>query len=225
MNRIIVRLSTVALAVLLAGGVIVFSDVTTSKHNLGSGGTLADKSTNEDEVCVFCHTPHAANPSQPLWNHTQSAGGWTPYPSGGTMQSSPGTPSGISALCLSCHDGSVAVNSLVNPPNDLGANPAMGQGTELNSSFQIASGRPTNMGTDLSNDHPVSFVYDGTLAGNDGNLETPVSTAWVDAGNTVPLFSGSLECASCHDPHDTTNAPFLVKSNSGSGLCKTCHQQ
>jgi len=225
MNRFLVRLGFVALAVVLAGGVMVYPDVTSSKHNLGSGGTLADKSTNEDEVCVFCHTPHAANPSVPLWNHTQSAGGWTPY-SSTTLQSSPGTPSGISALCLSCHDGSVAVNSLVNPPNDLGgANPAMGSGTELNVSFQIASGRPTNFGSDLSNDHPVSFIYDGTLATNDGNLNTPVSTSWVDAGNTVPLFGGSVECASCHDPHDTTNTPFLVKSNAGSALCKTCHQQ
>jgi len=225
MNRFLVRLGVVALAVMFAGGVVVYSDVTSSKHNLGSTGTMTDKSTNEDEVCVFCHTPHAANPSVPLWNHTQSAGGWTPY-SSSTLQSSPGTPSGISALCLSCHDGSVAVNSLVNPPNDLGgANPTMGSGNELNGAFQIAAGRPTNFGSDLSNDHPVSFVYDATLASSDGSLNTPDSTSWVDAGQTVPLFGGSVECASCHDPHDTTNTPFLVKSNAGSALCKTCHQQ
>lgn len=224
MKRLSTRLGAVAIALIFAGAFVVYSDVTSSRHNLSSGGTLTDKSTDEDQICVFCHTPHQANPATPLWNHGASAAGYTTYTST-TMQASPGSPSGISALCLSCHDGTVAVNNLVNPPNDLGANPTMGSGNELNASFQIDTGNAAYVGTDLTNDHPISFTYDGTLATNDGNLNTPTSTDFVDAGSTVPLFGGSLECASCHDPHDDTVEPFLVKSNAASDLCKTCHQQ
>ena len=46
---------------------------------------------------------------------------------------------------------------------------------------------------------------------------------WVDAAHTVPLFGGKVQCASCHDPHNNTNEPFLTKTNDGSQLCFTCH--
>jgi predicted CXXCH cytochrome family protein len=225
MKRPFFRLGAVAIALAFAAGYVGYAAVTGSSHDLSSGGPLTDASTDEDQICVFCHTPHNAGVAVPLWNHQATVAGYTVYDSS-TMQATAGSPpGGISALCLSCHDGTVAVNNLYNPPNDLGADPTMGSGTELNASFQIDPNRPAYTGTDLSDDHPVSFAYDGTLAGDDGNLETPASTDWVDAGQTVPLFAGNLECASCHDPHDDTVEPFLVKSNGASALCKTCHQQ
>ena len=39
------------------------------------------------------------------------------------------------------------------------------------------------------------------------------------------LFGGLVECASCHDPHDNSNAPFLVMANTASALCLTCHDK
>lgn len=224
---------TVGIAAVLAlAGVMGFTDVTNSRHNLTTSGPLTDKSTNEDQVCVFCHTPHQASPSVPLWNHTLSAvASYGIYSSGNspTLDASDlsdiGGGTDISNLCMSCHDGTIAVNSLGNPANDTGANPAMGSGTELNAAFQIASGRATNLGSDLTNDHPVNFTYDATLATADGGLVTPASTSFVDAASLVPLFSGKVQCASCHDPHDNTNQPFLVKDNTGSALCKTCHSK
>ena len=46
-----------------------------------------------------------------------------------------------------------------------------------------------------------------------------------DGAGEIPLFGGTVQCASCHDPHDNTNAPFLRKTNTASALCSTCHQK
>jgi predicted CXXCH cytochrome family protein len=91
------------------------------------------------------------------------------------------------------------------------------------------------VGTDLSDDHPIGFTFDATLATDDGGLYDPTATdADVAArpGNIdVALLFGTgndqMECASCHDPHqsDATATPFLRKSNSGSALCLTCHNK
>ncbi|MCB1037692.1 MAG: cytochrome c3 family protein, partial [Acidobacteria bacterium] len=122
--------------------------------------------------------------------------------------------------------GTVSVAALYNTPNeppinDNNANIVVTAGGNVTAAGLI-TGNP-NVGTDLTNDHPVNFTYDGALATLDGELVTPVSVDWVDAGNTVPLFGGTLQCASCHDPHNDTNTPFLVRSNASSALCTTCH--
>jgi predicted CXXCH cytochrome family protein len=126
---------------------------------------------------------------------------------------------------MSCHDGTIGVNDLGNPANDTGANPTMGSGSELDAAGKLRAGRPTNMGSSLTDDHPVNFTYDAALATADGGLVTPFSTSYVDSAQQIPLFGGKLQCASCHDPHDNTNEPFLTKSNTGSQLCTTCHQK
>jgi len=206
------------------------SSVVDTKHNLSStagADQITDKSTNEDQICVFCHTPHQASPAAPLWNHTQSSTASYGVYTSATLDASDVTDIGggtdVSNLCMSCHDGTVGVNDLGNPANDTGANPTMGSGNELDASGRIASGRPTNMGSSLTDDHPVNFTYDAALATADGELVTPDSSAYVDAAHTVPLFSGKVQCASCHDPHNNTNEPFLTKANTGSQLCSTCH--
>ena len=232
MRRLFIWLVGIAVVVGFAA-VGTFSDVTNSSHNLSTSGPLTDKSSDEDQICVFCHTPHEATVTVPLWNHSMSAvASYDVYSSGTspTLDAVDLTDIGggtdISNLCMSCHDGTIAVNSLGNPSNDLGANPTMGSGTELNVSFQIDAARATNLGQDLSDDHPINFTYDSNLALTlDGELADPFDTAYVDAARTVPLFNSKLQCASCHDPHDNTNQPFLVKDNTGSALCLTCHQK
>jgi predicted CXXCH cytochrome family protein len=84
-------------------------------------------------------------------------------------------------------------------------------------------GGTSKIGSDMRNDHPVSFTYDAALATADGRLVVPVSASWVDASRKIPLFNGKLECASCHDVHDDSNSPFLRKNNAGSALCLSCH--
>lgn len=229
MSRFRAACTITTIAALAACAVAVASDVTNTRHNLSStSGTnqITDKSTDEDQVCVFCHTPHQSNPAAPLWNHTGSSVASYGVYASPTLNASPADIGGgtdTSMLCMSCHDGTIAVNNLVNAANDTGGNPTMGSGHELDVTGKIIASRGSNLGTDLSNDHPVNFTYDAALATADGGLVTPASASHVDAGHTIPLFAGKVQCASCHNAHDDTNRPFLTKSNTGSALCKGCH--
>ena len=209
--------------VVLSGvtGLAVAQTVVGTSHDLG-----VPAEGNTPEVCVYCHTSHqatTASSQDPLWNHTLQVLTTTygVYASA-TLQATPVEIGNVAAgsasasfLCMSCHDGSVAPSSLYNDPN---------------------SGAPTaipaitgnaNLGADLTDDHPINFDYDGALVTADGGLATPVSTSSVDAGGLIPLFggTGSVQCASCHNPHDPTNIPFLRVSNVNSGLCTTCHNK
>ncbi len=226
---------TIALALLgiAACASLSVAQISGSHHDLSTGGGIVDKSTNESQKCIFCHTPHQTGMTAiPLWNHTLASTATYGTYTGLDMQSTPaeiGGGSAVSNLCMSCHDGTVAVNSLGNK-STLGT-PTMGSGNELNASFQIAAGREANMGTSLSNDHPINFTYNAALATADGELVTPVSATSVDAAGHLKLFPGTgslvstVQCATCHDVHKTTNPPFLTLSNSGSALCLSCHQK
>ena len=173
----------------------------------GSAHDFSSQGWSGGQICEPCHTPHNASTAGPLWNHAVSAASYTLYASG-TMDAGPAQPAGVSLLCLSCHDGTVALDSFGG---------ATGTNTITGSAL---------VGTDLSNDHPISFAYDSTLASSDGELHDP-STASTTLGGTIDadlLFSGQLECASCHDVHDAAGNAFLLKiDNAGSALCLTCH--
>ncbi len=220
----------IAVVVMIAGA--AGAQVVGSAHDLSSTGPGAQ--TNVNRVCVFCHTPHqatAANGQDPLWNHTLSSTASygvygssslnaTPTDIGGAVAGS----ANASNLCMSCHDGTVSVASVWNAPNespidDNPANITIAAGGNVTGGGLI-TGNP-NLGVDLSNDHPVNFTYDTALANADGGLYDPAVTSAVSA----LLFGGTVQCASCHDPHDTTNEPFLVMSNSASALCLTCHNK
>ncbi len=180
-----------------------------SKHNLSVSGPGTIKSTTENEVCVFCHAPHSARTTGPLWNKRDPIATYTPYASS-TMKAVVGQPDGSSIMCLSCHDGTIALGSIVSSPYQI--------------SFGGISTMPagkTNLGTNLSDDHPVSFVYNSALATTNGQLRPPASII-----APVSLDTGSrMQCTSCHDAHDDTYSKFLVMSNQGSALCYSCHDK
>lgn len=219
-------LGTAALLFMLAVHPTNAQSVVGSKHDLSSSGPGA--TTNVGRVCVFCHTPHqpAGVTADPLWNHTiSSTANYLVYASS-TLDATPtdiggatATSASVSNLCMSCHDGTVAVSSLYNEPNELNGAPiTVTAGGNVNGSGLI--GGTPNLGTDLSNDHPVNFTYDAALSTTDGGLNDPAGAA------VAPLlFGGLVQCASCHDPHNNTNAPFLVMSNANSALCTTCHNK
>ena len=78
------------------------------------------------EVCIFCHTPHGGRSNvggvagmAPIWNRRLSDPmSFMPYTSpnfdGQDMLGTPGRPKGVSLACLSCHDGAVAFDALIN---------------------------------------------------------------------------------------------------------------
>jgi predicted CXXCH cytochrome family protein len=157
-------------------------------------------------MCVYCHTPHtAAKPG--LWNRNDSSTIYTPYRSS-TLKASVGQPTGASKLCLSCHDGTVALGQI---------HSRQGQIQMKGLAQQMPIG-PNNLGTDLSDDHPISFQYNSALVAANGQLQSPPM-----AGPVHLDASGQLQCTSCHDPHNDANGKFLVMNNTGSALCLTCH--
>ncbi len=199
----------VAVAVtLMTGQGWAAQDVANTPHNLSSSGQFEIKSATIDEICVFCHTPHNALPQTPLWNRDLPGSIYNEYQST-TMQATPGQPTGSSLLCLSCHDGTVAMGSLRNPPNNVT--------NDLLTTFLL--GRRSDLGTDLTNDHPVSFAYDTGVQSADGKLAHPSSIG-------LPLEPGNLlQCSSCHDAHEADIIPFLRKTTLNGELCTTCHLQ
>ncbi len=181
-----------------------------SKHNLSASGPGTIKASSETEVCVFCHTPHNASKNiRPLWNKKVSAATYTPY-SSSSLNAIVGQPDGSSILCLSCHDGTVALGSVISSSAGI----SFGGLTTLPS-------RKTNLGTNLSDDHPISFLYNATLATMNGQIKQPTSI-------TPPVSldkDSKMQCTSCHDAHDNSYDKFLVTSNQGSALCYSCHDK
>ncbi len=207
------------LAGLLGWAASGMAGISTTKHNLSVSGPATNtyKATSETQICVFCHTPHNTNPAAPLWNHKLSAAVYTPYGSNTLVAAAPGQPSGMSKLCLSCHDGTVALGGVQNLPF---GHMTAGTVTGLEAFLTGTS----NLGTDLRNDHPISFTYNAALAA--ANLEL-VSPALL-TGKIKPDSNGLMQCTSCHDPHSDVNPKFMHVgyvdgAGYGSPLCKTCH--
>ncbi len=190
----------------------VAQNLITTKHNLSVSGTGTIKAETENEVCVFCHTPHKAKKQDysPLWNRSDPGGTYTMYSSTTTHFGAVTKPDGSSTMCLSCHDGTVALGSVLSrtAPISFGAVTTLPAGK-------------TNLGLNLKDDHPISFTYDAGLAALNGQLFTPDAIA-----APVTLDANSkMQCTSCHDAHDNTYGKFLVASNRQSALCYSCHNK
>ena len=81
-------------------------------HNLSVTGPGSVKATSEQEICIFCHVPHNSRPDRPLWNRSDPGLTFTLYNSS-TTHAVLGQPDGASILCLSCHDGTIALGSVI----------------------------------------------------------------------------------------------------------------
>jgi predicted CXXCH cytochrome family protein len=183
--------------------------VVNSVHNLSVAGPGTIKATTETEVCIFCHTPHNSKPAGPLWNRNDPGVTYVLYNSS-TIQAVPGQPDGSSTLCLSCHDGTIALGNVVSRTTDISFSGGV---------TRLPAGK-TNLTTDLSDDHPVSFRYNSALAVADGQLKDPSSITY-----PVSLDNEKVQCTSCHDPHKNVYSDFLVESTKFSGLCFKCHDR
>ena len=203
-----VALATTAMLWSTAAAAQVRVNSPANKHNLSTSGPGPVKSTTMTEVCIFCHTPHNANPAAPLWNQTLSGATYQVYAST-TLEATVGPPGGSSKLCLSCHDGTIAIGNTVNS----GTLAVQG----VNTQGRLTG--PSSLGTDLRSSHPIALV---PVVGSE-IVKPP-------AGSPVKLdATGQVQCVSCHDPHrmdvDSTTNKFLVTNNSASGLCSVCHNK
>lgn len=201
----------VALLLALALATAVSADIRTTKHNLSTSSPGGVRAEDESRICIFCHTPHHASETEGLlWNRSDSTATYIPYESS-TLNAVVGQPTGASKLCLSCHDGTVALGQLLSEAEEV----AFLTGLRF---MPPGSGLT---GTDLSDDHPVSFTYDSALAPHNPNLADPLS---LDGPVRLDPF-GEMQCSSCHDAHDWGYGDFLVASSQYSALCTECHQR
>ncbi|MFM2121384.1 MAG: hypothetical protein RL722_2852, partial [Pseudomonadota bacterium] len=216
------------------------SDVRSTPHNLSVNGPGSVHATagGTDQVCVFCHTPHGATQADqggtplraPLWNRRVPAGSsYTPYSSSSLDAASiaegfSGQPGGSSKLCLSCHDGTLAIGSVNvmggRGPVDIAMDGTGPGGTMPPGPQGATSGYTRLLGQDLGNDHPISLSFTAALAQRDGELRVPDAQQRVPPGSgstlglrspgfkpllplepTGPGGTGQVQCATCHDPH------------------------
>lgn len=212
------------------------SDIQNTRHNfsatsvpiLPNDASRNVEANSEADICVFCHTPHGSQDSEaPLWNRQLSNAAYGVYDSS-SMDANASQPQGSSKLCLSCHDGTIAIGAVdvlngsftIQDPaaEDIEMTIAQG-GTVMPPGSGLNTGFTSNLGMDLTNDHPISFQYDTTLAINDGELRDPAMEPYIsnrisgiNPNPDIPLEDNQVECGSCHDPHiRSTNADENIK--------------
>ncbi len=174
--------------------------IASTPHNLNTSGVTLPGG----QICIPCHTPHNAllsGEANVLWNHAETAQTFTMY------SSAAGQPEGPSKLCLSCHDGVTAVDNY-------GGNGGTG----------ITITGSANLGTDLSNDHPIGIEYVAAVGQyNDSATFAP----GINSGPGVRLVNiggvDRVECTSCHEPHNNGLGFFLRVPLQESYLCLQCH--
>ena len=232
------RMKTIALVVVLVLCVALSAYASRAPKSAVFGSAHDFKTTGEYSpggasytLCNFCHIAHKfgsapTGPSYLLWNHTLSnVSSYGVYTSE-SMSSTPTELGGqltVSNLCLSCHDGTVAVNSW----------------------YEVVAGKnfqPLPTGTlfmaedhtvrDLSKQHPVNFVYpDATTAANIGILPA-ANTSSIDGNGNGPLFGGRMQCATCHDAHAGPSSgahlffrtfPSTPAQTTTGSFCVYCH--
>ncbi len=174
-------------------------------HDLSSG--ISPMRGSNANACIYCHAPHNASAKIPLWNQTLSTKQYSLYP---TATPDPGTPASVneaSQLCLSCHDGSVAVGQTL----------AIG-------TLKMTGTLTDKLGTALQGSHPFSFQ---PQIKDSATLVSTLVASHTTADAAVPLIKNNVECSTCHDVHnqfrDKRNPAFLVRDSSSSALCFACH--
>lgn len=207
---------------LLFAGIAFGAGVVSSKHDM-----RLEDNTNQGSstaVCEFCHHPHRGPGSVAagfgttdmlLWNRNYStATTYLPYGNTATLN---GIPASIvmttvsatnyaTALCMSCHDGANANNSMIRAPRNGSVTLNLVLGT-------------ANLGSTLADDHPVNFQYTTENMGDD--IPAPGTATW----STYPLYGGYFQCATCHDVHKGTSpvVQFMRGNVGDSAICIACH--
>lgn len=198
----------------VAAAFALFTATISAQKSAMSGGDHDLRTTgNTGDLCIACHTPHNANPDAAalLWNRA-IRNNYATYDSTVNPDFKGGVPDlnvggKASLLCLSCHDGAVALNTTFNG--------------SLGSGYKSTLGSGTNLGTDLKNDHPIGFSYATSATAKPTEI-----VALASLPTTVKLFGADsrMECSSCHEVHGSGSNSFLRIANTNSALCLTCHK-
>lgn len=196
------------------------SGIAGSPHDFSSGSTW--NGTKQNEICGVCHIPHsegraATQQGDLLWGRSLSTATYTMYTSPTLDGAQSAAPDGTSALCLGCHDGTVGLEHF--------------DGTTTGSTLIQSINTWLQTPADMSNEHPISIVYDDAL---DTGLNP--KTATFGTGTIQDVLEGTtnkVQCASCHDVHNKDVESTAVrllridnsKAASPSALCLACHNK
>jgi predicted CXXCH cytochrome family protein len=242
------KLKYLAVCLAIAVGTIAIVDtsvaagIVDSKHNLQANSLAATKFDGTTEICVFCHTPHGSASEAPLWNRIiGTASSLTPYTST-TMDGEAVLAGSPSLACLSCHDGTQAMNTVINATSsatDYGYNatgaPMSGTwtGAGIGGIMAGADNTVPNLGTNLNNDHPVAVPFAG------GGLDdTPSVSEFGDSDFRVPdtgVIGGQQVWWLEFDPADgatddtndgtRTKVDLMLYTRNSTGFveCGSCH--
>ncbi|MFQ5508248.1 MAG: hypothetical protein ACE5FN_02800 [Leptospirillia bacterium] len=260
-------IGVLVVAVMTWSGVALGDSIIGSRHDLShfnqrgydgaTSGPMQGFTFNDyREACIYCHTPHNGSPVAPLWNRNlPPETGYDMYTSASFDSGPAGAPDGISLACLSCHDGTIAVDDIRNKPKfhdwiDSGVHYRLDVNEPGRGSDSCAKCHAPDEGgiggvnaahdatiryltQNLTDDHPISMPYPSQAM--DPQFIQP--TLQKDDGgrafdNGIQTYEGDkVQCATCHDIHnpDEDNSegrdPFLRVSNRGSALCLTCHEK
>ncbi len=216
-----------ALATILAASPLKAQGIDLTRHDLTGGGV--------NEICVFCHTPHAANDDleAPLWNKPASGATYTTYDSSisSTLDGVVLAVGSVSLACLSCHDGTQSTDIVINGPGRANFDPA---GVALRGGDRFLDpNKIYTLGVDLSNDHPVGVQYGGFASGGNGPIDPGFKT---EGGPNPGLQSADINGqtqwwvdteASPNGTRDKTDMILYARDNGGSmepvGECGSCH--
>ena len=216
---------------------------------LWGGATLGTPGSTYVNPCQVCHIPHKAPDSgltkAPLWNHAASQNSsYVTYDQGNSARFNAlglSATLGSSVACLSCHDGSVAVNQAYGKtvPNANGTTTgatayyaptfAVETGTATVGPWTSASGAGPYLGrNDLTHMHPIGVSYSAAVL-VDSTLQ-PLPAAGTVFAQMLKGPNQTVECASCHDIHGTIGASATVSHElivdlNNAQLCGTCHKQ
>lgn len=249
---LVIAFSTLTAGVVYAAGG-AGTGVVGSMHDINVAGGGNYQHDKYERVCVFCHTPHNAQPNganpAPLWNHAPSTvNNLDPYnwssPANGSITFNADPLVGPSRLCMACHDGVTAVDSHGTAGSQVG-------GTVMASSYtDVLNNTVKRYIDDLTVTHPIGFLYDDAATTRGATEIVPSTTGFINSPiglefNTTArtattttkkikdtLYSGYMTCASCHDVHNSVNAKpdpghnynyFLYAKEEGSAICLSCH--
>lgn len=247
-----------ALALMALSGVAM-AGISSTKHNLGGsangGGTNGATSgfnftTSTTEICVFCHTPHGGDSAAPapLWNRTLISSTYQQYSDlGTTTMDAANAPTGsVSLACLSCHDGTQAMNAVINSPGggtsgdvNLDGSTAISTASgvdcsatdgscggffEFNYMSQVAA-EPIYLSTDLRNDHPISIQYAGNTPGDHAALDSDfvAATSTTTAAGTVWYIEATGDSTKSKGDFPLYNRTAGALIGEPLVECATCH--
>ena len=216
---------------------LVEAGVENTPHNLGSGGSGPNTYSGTAAVCVFCHTPHGGSTSAavPLWNRTLAdPATYTTYATlqTSTLDGAEAPVGSVSIACLSCHDGSQAMDVVLNQPGSGLTNATYGAG------LWTGNDRPqgiADIDVDLTNDHPIGIQYGGgglTVSAPTGTLADPDFNAALNTDlNGTTVWWVDTETPTGNTTREKTDMLLYTRSVAGIDAgaaqpfveCASCH--